>query len=83
MGLSQLADHVAPHAYPTRLTPVITFLPFRMSAAILRAHVSLDFLGLGVPAIHPVSLGELLRTGQGQPRCVVDHRLSTFVRCSC
>jgi microcin C transport system permease protein len=30
------------------MTPVVTFLPFRMSAAIL-ALTSLDFLGLGVP----------------------------------
>ncbi len=44
------------------MTPVITFLPFRMSAAIL-ALISLDFLGLGVPAIVP-SLGELLKQGK-------------------
>jgi microcin C transport system permease protein len=41
---------------------VITFLPFRMSGAIL-ALTSLDFLGLGVPASTP-SLGELLRQGK-------------------
>jgi microcin C transport system permease protein len=44
------------------LTPVVTFLPFRMSAAIL-ALTSLDFLGLGVPPGTP-SLGELLSQGK-------------------
>jgi hypothetical protein len=44
------------------MTPVITFLPFRMSAAIL-ALTSLDFLGLGVPPGTP-SLGELLSQGK-------------------
>ena len=47
---------------PNSLTPVITFLPFRMSAAIL-ALTSLDFLGLGVPPSVP-SLGELLKQGK-------------------
>ncbi len=46
------------HILPNSLTPVVTFLPFRMSAAIL-ALTSLDFLGLGVPPGTP-SLGELL-----------------------
>lgn len=50
------------HVLPNSLTPVITFLPFRMSAAIL-ALTSLDFLGLGVPADVP-SLGELLQQGK-------------------
>ena len=50
------------HVLPNSLTPVITFLPFRMSAAIL-ALVSLDFLGLGVPASVP-SLGELVKQGK-------------------
>jgi microcin C transport system permease protein len=50
------------HVLPNSLTPVITFLPFRMSAAIL-ALTSLDFLGLGVPASVP-SLGELLQQGK-------------------
>ena len=44
------------------LTPVVTFLPFRMSAAIL-ALTSLDFLGLGVPPGTP-SLGEMLAQGK-------------------
>ena len=44
------------------LTPVITFLPFRISGAIL-ALTSLDFLGLGVPPTTP-SLGELLAQGK-------------------
>jgi microcin C transport system permease protein len=50
------------HVLPNSLTPVITFLPFRMSGAIL-ALTSLDFLGLGVPPGTP-SLGELLSIGK-------------------
>ncbi len=46
------------HILPNSMTPVITFLPFRMSGAIL-ALTSLDFLGLGVPPPTP-SLGEML-----------------------
>lgn len=61
MGLSswQIIWH---HILPNSLTPVVTFLPFRMSAAIL-ALTSLDFLGLGVPPGTP-SLGELLAQGK-------------------
>ncbi len=51
------------HILPNSLTPVITFLPFRMSASIL-ALTSLDFLGLGVPP-DKASLGELLAQGKG------------------
>jgi microcin C transport system permease protein len=47
---------------PNGLTPVITFLPFRISGSIL-ALTSLDFLGLGVPPQTP-SLGELLAQGK-------------------
>ncbi|MEO6271209.1 MAG: ABC transporter permease [Lautropia sp.] len=50
------------HVLPNSLTPVIAFLPFRMSAAIV-ALTSLDFLGLGVPPSTP-SLGELLAQGK-------------------
>lgn len=50
------------HVLPNSLTPVITFLPFRMSGAVL-ALTSLDFLGLGVPPSVP-SLGDLLRQGK-------------------
>jgi microcin C transport system permease protein len=50
------------HLLPNSMVPVITFLPFRMSAAIL-ALTSLDFLGLGVPPTTP-SLGELLAQGK-------------------
>jgi len=53
---------VTRHILPNSLTPVVTFLPFRMSAAIL-ALTSLDFLGLGVPPGTP-SLGELLSQGK-------------------
>lgn len=50
------------HVLPNSLTPVVTFLPFSMSASIL-ALTSLDFLGLGVPPSTP-SLGELLAQGK-------------------
>jgi len=50
------------HLLPNGLTPVITFLPFRISGSIL-ALTSLDFLGLGVPPTTP-SLGELLAQGK-------------------
>ena len=50
------------HVLPNSLTPVIAFMPFRMSAAIV-ALTSLDFLGLGVPPTTP-SLGELLAQGK-------------------
>lgn len=50
------------HLLPNGMTPVITFLPFRVSASIL-ALTSLDFLGLGVPPSTP-SLGELLAQGK-------------------
>jgi len=50
------------HIMPNSMVPVVTFLPFRMSGAIL-ALTSLDFLGLGVPPGTP-SLGELLNQGK-------------------
>lgn len=50
------------HLLPNGMTPVITFLPFRISAAILSL-TALDFLGLGVPPTTP-SLGELLKQGK-------------------
>lgn len=50
------------HLFPNALVPVITFLPFRLSASVL-ALTSLDFLGLGVPPNVP-SLGELLAQGK-------------------
>ena len=61
LGLSN-AQIIRRHVLPNSLTPVITFLPFRMSGAIL-ALTSLDFLGLGVPPTVP-SLGELLQQGK-------------------
>jgi microcin C transport system permease protein len=61
MGLSHL-QIIWRHILPNSLTPVITFLPFRMSAAIM-ALASLDFLGLGVKAPAP-SLGGLLLQGK-------------------
>ncbi len=61
MGLSDLAI-MRTHLLPNSMTPVITFLPFRISGSIL-ALTSLDFLGLGVPPTTP-SLGELLAQGK-------------------
>lgn len=61
MGLSDW-QIIRRHVLPNSLTPVLTFLPFRMSAAVL-ALTSLDFLGLGVAGQHP-SLGELLAQGK-------------------
>ncbi len=61
MGLSNW-QIIRRHILPNSLTPVVTFLPFRMSAAIL-ALTSLDFLGLGVPLDTP-SLGEMLQQGK-------------------
>lgn len=61
MGLSNFTI-MSRHLLPNSLTPVITFLPFRISGAIL-ALTSLDFLGLGVPPTTP-SLGELLAQGK-------------------
>ena len=61
LGLSNV-QIIWRHVLPNSLTPVITFLPFRMSGAVV-ALTSLDFLGLGVPASMP-SLGDLLRQGK-------------------
>lgn len=61
MGVSNRSIMLS-HLLPNSLTPVITFLPFRISGAIL-ALTSLDFLGLGVPPDTP-SLGELLAQGK-------------------
>ena len=61
MGLSS-GQIIWRHVLPNSMTPVVTFLPFKMSAAIL-ALTSLDFLGLGVPPGTP-SLGELLSQGK-------------------
>jgi len=61
LGLSH-AQIIWRHILPNSLTPVITFLPFRMSAGIM-ALASLDFLGLGVGGQSP-SLGKLLLQGK-------------------
>ena len=61
LGLSNW-QIITRHVLPNSLTPVVAFLPFRMSAAIV-ALTSLDFLGLGVPPNTP-SLGELLSQGK-------------------
>lgn len=61
LGLSNL-QIIWRHVLPNSLTPAITFLPFRMSSAVLSL-VALDFLGLGVPPDVP-SLGDLVRQGK-------------------
>jgi microcin C transport system permease protein len=61
LGLSN-AQIIWRHVLPNSMTPVITFLPFRMSAGIM-ALASLDFLGLGVSSPSP-SLGNLLSQGK-------------------
>jgi len=61
MGLSSW-QIIWRHILPNSLTPVITFLPFRISAAIT-ALASLDFLGIGSSAQTP-SLGRLLLQGK-------------------
>ena len=50
------------HILPNTLGPLITFFPFRVSAAITGL-TSLDFLGLGMPP-GTASLGELLAQGK-------------------
>jgi microcin C transport system permease protein len=61
MGLSNY-QIITRHILPNSMVSVITFLPFRISGAILIL-TSLDFLGLGVPPDTP-SLGELLAQGK-------------------
>ena len=61
MGLSNY-QIITRHILPNSMISVITFLPFRISGAILIL-TSLDFLGLGVPPDTP-SLGELLSQGK-------------------
>jgi microcin C transport system permease protein len=50
------------HVLPNSLTPIVTYLPFAMSGAIVSL-TALDFLGLGVPQGTP-SLGEMLSQGK-------------------
>jgi microcin C transport system permease protein len=50
------------HILPNSLTPVITFLPMRMTGGIM-ALASLDFLGIGVSYPAP-SLGSMLSQGK-------------------
>ena len=61
LGLSN-TKIILKHILPNSMVSVITFLPFRISGAILVV-TSLDFLGLGVPPDTP-SLGELLAQGK-------------------
>ncbi|REJ64529.1 MAG: ABC transporter permease subunit [Planctomycetota bacterium] len=50
------------HILPNALTPIITYAPFAMVAAITSL-VALDYLGFGLPASEP-SWGQLLRQGK-------------------
>ena len=61
MGLSNW-QIIRRHVLPNSMTPIITFLPFRMSGSIYML-TALDFIGLGVPPTTP-SLGELLHQGK-------------------
>ena len=61
LGLSD-TKIILKHILRNSMVSVITFLPFRISGAILIL-TSLDFLGLGVPPDTP-SLGELLAQGK-------------------
>ena len=61
LGLTDM-QIITRHILPNSLISVVTFLPFRISGAILIL-TSLDFLGLGVPSTTP-SLGELLSQGK-------------------
>ena len=61
LGLSN-TKIILKHILPNSMVSVITFLPFRISGAIL-VLTSLDFLVLGVPPDTP-SLGELLAQGK-------------------
>ena len=61
LGLSN-TKIILKHILPNSMVSVITFLPFRISGAIL-VLTSLDFLGLGVHPDTP-SLGELLAKGK-------------------
>ncbi len=65
------------HLLPNAMTPIITFLPFRISGSIL-ALTSLDFLGLGVPPSVP-SLGELLAQGKANITTAWWLSLPTFI----
>ena len=68
MGLSNW-QIIWRHVLPNSMTPVITFLPFRMSVGILGL-ASLDFLGLG--RAHSSFARRPAAAGQGKPRRLVD-----------
>jgi len=56
------------HLLPNAMVATLTFLPFKLSAAIT-ALTALDFLGLGLPPGSP-SLGELLAQGKANLQAV-------------
>jgi microcin C transport system permease protein len=60
LGASRLRI-IFKHILPNVLTPIITFAPFSVSAAIIGL-ASLDYLGFGIPAPEP-SWGELISQG--------------------
>jgi microcin C transport system permease protein len=53
------------HVLPNALVAALTFLPFKLTAAVTTL-TSLDFLGFGLPPGSP-SLGELLAQGKNNP----------------
>jgi len=55
------------HVLPNTLTPIVTFSPFLISAAV-GSLAALDYLGLGLPP-PAASWGELLRQGKENLRC--------------
>ena len=63
MGVKPLTI-ILRHILPNALTPIVTFMPFSLIAAISILS-ALDFLGYGIPAPNP-SWGELI--GQGRER---------------
>ncbi len=69
MGLSN-SQIIWRHVLPNSLTPVITFLPFRMSAAILSL-TGLDFLGARCAAAD-AEPRRIVAGGQEQSRRMVD-----------
>ena len=58
------------HLLPNSMTPVVTFLPFRMSGAILALDLA-RFSGFGRAARHAVA-GRIAVARQKQHRCLVD-----------
>jgi microcin C transport system permease protein len=75
-GRGQLADH-SRHILPNSLTPVVTFLPFRMSGGHPGADLA-RFSGPGRAAGHAVA-GRAAVAGQEQHRRLVDFAVHLWV----